>query len=376
MMIDTALLKASWRSWYANDLRIVGPGWLQIVWTVVFSCLVGVGFFVLGLGMRVMASGRWPSGEGMVRWLGANLTVALCIGLTIHVLFAVLIGAIGPDRIRNLQGRRKGLFFGGVPLMGTAIGWPLGAWLVKGQTVGNWFPFERGDAIVGALLVGSLISLLFYLHFDAKARQIEAEKRAAEAQLRLLQGQIEPHFLFNTLANVQALVDHDAQRAKTMLAAFTDYLRASLGGLRRDEAPLADELALAEAYLRVQQTRMDERLHFRIEAAPEVRELPLPPLLLQPLVENAVHHGLEPQVDGGTVEVRARRDGAHLVIEVQDDGRGLTAPPRKGAGMALHNLRERLSSRYGNDARLELVERAPGTLARLVLPATPVARPV
>jgi sensor histidine kinase YesM len=157
-----------------------------------------------------------------------------------------------------------------------------------------------------------------------------------------------------------------------MLGAFTDYLRASLGGLRRDEVTLGEELALAEAYLRVQATRMEERLRFSIEADEATRQAPLLPLLLQPLVENAVQHGLEPQVAGGTVSVFARTEGDEVVVEVRDDGRGLDAsadtPLRRGAGLALANVRERLVSAFGADASLTLAPARPGTLVTLRLP--------
>ena len=139
--------------------------------------------------------------------------------------------------------------------------------------------------------------------------------RANEAQLRLLQGQMEPHFLFNTLANVISLIDADAPRAKHMLEALTDYLRASLGGLRHDDSTLAAELDLARRYLELMQTRMGDRLRFEIDVDEALGRAALMPLVLQPLIENAVKHGLEPQVDGGTVRVTATRiavDGAGL----------------------------------------------------------------
>jgi LytS/YehU family sensor histidine kinase len=235
--------------------------------------------------------------------------------------------------------------------------------------------------VAGSLLLAALISLLFYLHFDAKARQIDAEKRATEAQLRLLQGQIEPHFLFNTLANVLALMDHEPPKARAMLESFVDYLRASLTTLRHDEAPLERELALAEAYLRLLGTRMDERLRFSIEADEAARRASVPPLLLQPLVENAIRHGLEPKIEGGTVQVRAHVDGDTLVMQVRDDGLGPAgadgAPGRAaemaGNGVALDNIRERLRSRYGDEASLELQPAHPGTCATLRLPIGPTA---
>jgi LytS/YehU family sensor histidine kinase len=171
---------------------------------------------------------------------------------------------------------------------------------------------------------------------------------------------------------VQSLMDHDPPKAKQMLASFTEYLRASLGTLRRDQGKVADELDLAQSYLRLLQGRMEDRLRFEIEADAAARAQPLPPLLLQPLVENAVMHGLEPSIDGGTVRISARVQGQRLVLEVQDDGRGLDAPPRPGArrgnGMALDNIRERLQARYGAEATLDVQAARPGTLARISLP--------
>jgi sensor histidine kinase YesM len=208
--------------------------------------------------------------------------------------------------------------------------------------------------------------------------------RANEAQLRLLQGQMEPHFLFNTLANVISLVDADAPRAKHMLEALTDYLRASLGGLRHDDSTLAGELELARRYLQLMQTRMGERLRFEIESDDTLARATLMPLVLQPLIENAVKHGLEPQVDGGTVRVRAVRvtvDGNDcLQVCIEDDGAGLEAAARRprrrvaggadGNGIALTNLRERLQARFGASARVTLadLEAGTGTRACLVVP--------
>jgi hypothetical protein len=295
--------------------------------------------------------------------------VTLVVGSIIHALFEIagqLIG--GPARIRRFTRHGRVLFFAGIPILGTAIGAPLGLWLAGARRM-SWFEGDDGQrAIVVSLAFWALAAYVIYHWFAAKAQAIVAEREAAEAQLRLLQAQIEPHFLFNTLANVSALIDHDAPEAKRTLGAFTDYLRASVTHLRREQGSLDDELALAEAYLRVQQSRMEERLAFTIEAADDARRAALPPLLLQPLVENAVQHGLEPQLRGGRLQVQARCEGRRLVIDVRDDGRGLAAPARKGQGVALANVRARLASRYGDAASLALSDAAPGTLARLTLP--------
>jgi sensor histidine kinase YesM len=185
---------------------------------------------------------------------------------------------------------------------------------------------------------------------------------------------MEPHFLFNTLANVLTLIDTDADRARRMLEAFTDYLRSSLGSPRRGDSSVGRELDLAEAYLQLQHLRMDDRLRYSVDADAGLRALALPPLLLQPLVENAVLHGLEPKVDGGTLRVEVRADAAQLVLTVTDDGlgpdhgAGPASRRRAGNGLALRNLRERLRTMYGDAASLRLQPAAPGTRATIRLP--------
>ncbi len=223
--------------------------------------------------------------------------------------------------------------------------------------------------MMASLLFTVVITAGFYLVFSAQARRLQAEKSAAESHLRLLQGQIEPHFLFNTLANVVSLIDYDTPRAKLMLETFTDYLRASLTGLRQDQVSLGGELQLVEHYLNLMKVRMEERLHFAIDCEPSARDALVVPLMLQPLVENAIHHGLEPTIDGGSLRIAARMHQGELVIDVVDDGMGLNHTTRRpGAGVALANLRERLQAKYGSDASLALLAGNPGTRVTLRLP--------
>jgi len=378
MKITRALLRESWRSWYGSDMRIVGPGWLQLVWTFLFCAAIAVAFTIIGFAMFGSGEGAWRNWRGWARWYGLNLVVSCCVGYTIHALFALSTRWIGADRIRGFSNGMRAVYFAGVPIVGMAIGWPIGVWLVSG---GRFFgPGQDANLLVGSVLISLLATFLMYLHFDAKARQIAAEKQATEAQLKLLQAQIEPHFLFNTLANVQALIEHEPAKARTMLEAFVDYLRASLDKMRRDVAPLESELALAEAYLRLLSTRMEERLRYEIDVGEGLRQVPLPPLLLQPLVENAVQHGLEPKIEGGTVNIRARAEGPTLVLEVSDDGLGPQASAGRngvaGNGLAMDNIRARLQSRYGSDASLALsanIAGAGGTRATLRLPIEPPA---
>lgn len=221
-----------------------------------------------------------------------------------------------------------------------------------------------------------ILSLAYWIWWRVRVKQQLLQQQAAEAQLRLLQGQIEPHFLFNTLANVQSLMDYDPPRAKQMLEAFTDYLRASLGQLRLADSTLEAELAMAENYLQLLQIRMGERLRFEIEADATARSAVLPPLLLQPLIENAIYHGLEPKVEGGYISIRACVQQEQLQICVDDDGLGQQAARRlrrgKSNGMALSNIRARLQTRYGDEASLAMPEQEMGTRVLLSLPFTAV----
>ena len=170
-------------------------------------------------------------------------------------------------------------------------------------------------------------------------------------------------------------MEHDTPRARLMLQTFVDYLRASLGSLRVAEHTLGDELTLVEAYLRILQIRMDTRLAYHIDVPETLRAFPLPALTLQPLVENAVQHGLEPKIEGGTVTVAARLENGQLVLTVTDDGLGLATAPtrsqRAGSGTALANIRERLSEAHGSAAALSVTSGAAGGVrAMLTLPTT------
>ncbi len=245
--------------------------------------------------------------------------------------------------------------------------------------------FRAADAIAHPLAQARLYVLLAVVTVAAWAwwlvrlrqhrRQRALQWMATEAQLRLLQGQIEPHFLFNTLANVESLMESDLPRARRMLEAFTDYLRAGLTQMREGDSRLAVELDMAERYLELMRIRMGPRLSYRIDAGAAARAATVPTLLLQPLIENAIQHGIEGKVEGGAVSVSARLHEGRLLVLVEDDGLGLSAarrPQRRGAGMALANIRSRLRARYGTRARLALDIREDGASATLALPLSAV----
>jgi LytS/YehU family sensor histidine kinase len=237
----------------------------------------------------------------------------------------------------------------------------------------------------GALVFGAAVSYYFHAAERISAgetrlreellERVLGEQRLTQANLKLLQAQIEPHFLFNTLSNILHLIEEQPADARRMLENLTAYLRASLQRTRAGPTTLGEELELVRAYLEIQAVRLGDRLRWEIQAAPEVRHLELPPLLLQPLVENAVRHGLEPKPGGGAISVRARREGGQLLLDVIDTGLGMseTSPP----GVGLSNVRSRVGQVSAGRGELTLRPNRPaGLCASISLPvADPSAAP-
>jgi len=194
--------------------------------------------------------------------------------------------------------------------------------------------------------------------------RLSSEKQALEANLKLLQAQIEPHFLFNTLSNILSLLDTDLGKGQAMLMDLTRYLRTSLSKTRGRTTTLGQEMEMLQVYLDIFKIRMEDRLHYRIEVPKSIKGLPFPPLLIQPLVENAIKHGIEPKVEGGTITIRARKNGGVLRLEIADTGAGL--PEDGTTGFGLSNVRERLKSLYGDSGRLILEENRPSGLKAII----------
>jgi hypothetical protein len=302
--------------------------------------------FVL-LGVFVGAQ-RWPERwlpRWWPRWLFTTLAVALAAPLTTFLIYMVLVGG-------DVQ-----MLLGSEPRM-------------------TGFVLLGGSALVIGLVV-TLSALL--REREARARSLalqfelersRLERQALDARLALLQAQIEPHFLFNTLANVQALVETGSPRAALVLQSLIAYLRAALPRLHDTEATLGDELTLVKAYLELMQMRMPDRLRFAIDVEPGLVALRFPPMALLTLVENAVRHGIDPTEDGGAIEVGARRDPARGTREVwvADTGVGMTEQAAPGTGLS--NLRARLAAFYGAGTELRLSENQPhGLKAEIVIPA-------
>jgi len=201
----------------------------------------------------------------------------------------------------------------------------------------------------------------------AELRQGVLETQQLATRLRLLQAQVEPHFLFNTLSNVRRLCQSDAAAGRAMLGQLTHYLRAALPRMREHETTLAEEINLVSAYLGVQKIRMGERLQTSIDAPPALLSSRVPPMMLATLVENAIKHGIAPLAEGGAIRIKAESVPGALVLTVADTGRGFSA--ESGSGVGLANIRARLAALYGERATLRLQANSPrGVVATITLP--------
>jgi signal transduction histidine kinase len=237
----------------------------------------------------------------------------------------------------------------------------------------------RDPGILAQSILLGVVVTAFFLHFShSQGVKVELERqrrRAAEAlhaetasRLALLQAQIEPHFLFNTLANIHSLIGEDPDKASLMLEELNAYLRASLRRTRQPTSTLGEELELVKILLEIAGARLGRRLKYTIEVPAELRSHPLPPLLLQPLVENAIRHGVEPAVAGGQIRVQARQADGALELTVADTGVGLHEDTPEGVGLA--NVRDRLRSLYSGSGRLALYTNVPcGVIAKVLIPA-------
>jgi LytS/YehU family sensor histidine kinase len=209
------------------------------------------------------------------------------------------------------------------------------------------------------------------LAFDLE--RSEFERRVSDARLRLLQAQVEPHFLFNTLANVQALVDSGSPQASKVLNSLIAYLRAAVPRMQSQSTTLQSEVEMVRAYLELMQMRMPDRLQYAIHLDPVASGLHCPPMTLLTLVENAVRHGIDPSEAGGRIDADIWLRDGRCLMRVKDTGVGLKSQSR-GLGTGLSTLRERLKLAFGGDAQLTLTEIAPhGVCAEINFPARQVA---
>jgi LytS/YehU family sensor histidine kinase len=210
--------------------------------------------------------------------------------------------------------------------------------------------------------------LTFEASREAERRALESQVATREAELRALRAQLNPHFLFNSLNSINALVGSDPEAARRMCESLGDFLRRTLALGARDAVSLGEELALVDRYLAIERVRFGERLRVECRLEPAVERCLVPPLLLQPLVENAIKHGIAERIEGGTVRIAAARHDGVLTIEVENDVDS-DAPPRRGEGVGLANVRRRLDAIDARNARLDVRRIADQFRVTLTLPA-------
>jgi len=301
-------------------------------------------------------------------WLERILVVAaIAAGLFVALQAEVWISAFHDHLMARLRGTVR----------------PPIPWLFHGISYLLHFSLDGGTLVLFGVSGG--IAVLQYLGERrrlatwAARREVEAlraERDAADLRLAVLQAQVEPHFLFNTLASVRSLVATDPTRAAATIEALSDYLRSTLPSFRqpgRDDATLGKQIDICRRYLELMNVRMDGRIDIVVEAADAVRALPFPPLVLISLVENAVKHGIEPKPGPGVVAIRAALDGGRLKVAVEDNGAGLSAGGTSH-GLGLANVRAQLRNRFGDTAGLDIVGRTGGgTSAVIALPVAGIA---
>lgn len=235
--------------------------------------------------------------------------------------------------------------------------------------LGSWIPF----CVFSSILIKSLAGGKRKADLAASAAAVRAnmealERRAIEAEMAMLQAQIEPHFLFNTLALIGQLIETDPEQASVVHHHLIKYLRAALPQIREQGGgKLGQQMELCRAYLNIMQARMQERLSYSIDYPAELQHLPFPSMMIQTLVENAIKHGLEPKTDGGHIQITAHKGEGEIVVEVNDNGMGIDLQSEEGLG--LKNIRERLKILYGFRASLQIeVPEYGGANMRLHIP--------
>src|SRR5471032_1409189 len=352
-----------------------------LVRDLVYTLLLGCGYCLLFFGLYAYDLPR----HRLIPQLWNDFVIATTIAYAIHGLYALGNMVFGTWLV-TVRGWQRAVYHVALPMAGVFAGYFLAILLLNPAAVRQVI-FTPG-IILSFAMVSVLIScvlLFLYLmrerellakeHLAAEQRRaLEADGRALEAQLRMLQAQIEPHFLYNTLANAVGLIQPAPERARLLLERLIDYLRMTLASSRDTAAPLQSEIDAISAYLELMKLRMGERLRYRIELMDEVASLPLPPMLLQPIVENAISHGLEPKIAGGEIVLTADIDQDHLRIVISDTGVGFrtTTSGKLGGGVGLSNLRERMLALYGKDGKLNITTNAAGGVSvSLFIPLYP-----
>jgi signal transduction histidine kinase len=307
-------------------------------------------------------------GDMLVAWL-SRIPIFMVSGITVLITALVVLNAAGrAGRLRPAVA------------VAAAVAGCLAASITR-YVIGAT-PAAEGPAFIVTAFIswfipaaGLVAGYVFYLHTRAVREQANAaelqraalDKQQLEMRLRLLQAQIEPHFLFNTLSNARRLCQSDADAGRAMLAQLARYLRAALPRMRDHDPCLADEVELVSAFLGIQKIRMGARLESVIDVPEPLLRARVPSMMLATLVENAIKHGIGPLAEGGTLRIAAAREGETLLLCVADTGRGFA--DESGCGVGLANIRARLGAHYGDRAALRLEANSPrGVVATIALP--------
>ena len=323
---------------------------LDYFYTIIISVLIAVFLTIVGISKPFLS----------------NLVMSLSFGTSMCTLVFLLFWLFNP-----VQGKTLPV----VLILMTAV---VGG-MITGSQVGPFILRRFFSIVIGtrggnplqtvalALVFGGTVVYFFYSKARLKSvseaaekervNRLASERAVLESNLRLLQAQMEPHFLFNTLSNILSLIDTEPAKGKSMLMDLIRYLRTSLSRTLPDTTTLDQEMDTIEAYLNIQKIRLGDRLNFTIEVPETLAQHPFPPMLLQPLVENAVKHGLEPKIDGGEITIKALAGATFLRIEVTDTGNGFSSCHETGIGIG--NVRERIRLLYGEKGRLILEENEP-----------------
>ena len=354
------------RRWKRGFLR-------NLAYTVIFNAMFAVFFTLLALVFGNPSKVLSTLGQVFAQ----NLLISNVIGFSFVGVFAGLSPLL---RIINRQSAwLVGLFYA---VIGTVI--VTGAFYAVAYMTGDtgmqrWVGSR--NQLVSGFIIATIISIVLTLAWTRRSEELAAqislaeerertsaaERATTQANLRALQAQIEPHFLFNTLANVTSLIHSKPDDAKHMLEEFIAYLRASLANTREAEATLSQEFELMKSFLAILKIRMGDRLQTSVSLPTGLMGFHLPPMLVQPLVENAIKHGLEPKIEGGEICLSARQVGDVVEITVADTGLGFQNAMSNGIG--LKNVRERLDKIYNGRATLSISDNAPcGTKITISLP--------
>jgi sensor histidine kinase YesM len=300
-----------------------------------------------------------------------NLIVSQSFGISICSMIMFLLWIFKPKKMVSL------VFIVMMGIAGgTLIGLQIGSFVL--QQIFSITLMQPEKSLFRAIILAITFGIIFSYFFisisrlrtskeeiqQERIKRLSSEKEALEANLRLLQAQIEPHFLFNTLSNVLSLIGTDPASGKSMLVDLIHYLRTSLSGTFPDPITLDQEMDMIKAYLNIQKIRMGERLHFKIELPDAVSKHPFPPMLLQPLVENALKHGLEPKMEGGEIMIKATEEEDLIRVEVMDTGCGFSS--LHNAGVGIGNVKERIKLLYGEKGRFIIEENKPNGVRAII----------